>query len=541
MYVDRRFRNLVIRRIHNDARRRVAPSLGFDLVPVVRHAWRSWLLDTGQQLATVGVLIIGLVTAGLLASVVVLCAVVFCFLLRGLATVFPEVFLRQVAAVSERWGRQPKRDRKPGPDLRSRKRLLNAILAGCLITLTTPWVASFVLGTSLVAAIPAAIAIGSTLVVTTVVAGTVRQLMLNALARAKVVRPVTLTRRERVIDEQQRHPCVIYHRPPNTGDRDDAPDTPTSNEWRTSFVGSGTLVNRWLPPLTVQLVRPGKGTLGQREHDRPPFTAHRLIEALRAELEKIGSDPGAENLRGLQVRDRLYVAADDFPADGSLVDGGLGKFQLWQLINDHQLAFDHFLETSVPTAGGELVATILIHASVKGRSLTLDVATCALARTPTSYRVIDLRGQQGNAAVVRAALRAVVATPADIRRSVRLFGVPSTVGMSVWARKDRTLVPRRRTIRPEIAVREKIADTWENTVNLDRDKLYGHMKIVEQRILTATKDFLAEHDVDTSVFEEQAISIINSGVFNMGQMVANQVVGGPDGQAVNTGSQGATA
>ncbi|MGH3923482.1 MAG: hypothetical protein ACRDTT_11550, partial [Pseudonocardiaceae bacterium] len=47
VYVDRSFRDLILRKIHNDARHRVAPSYGFDLVPVVQHVWRSWLLDTG--------------------------------------------------------------------------------------------------------------------------------------------------------------------------------------------------------------------------------------------------------------------------------------------------------------------------------------------------------------------------------------------------------------------------------------------------------------------------------------------------------------
>jgi hypothetical protein len=35
---------------------------------------------------------------------------------------------------------------------------------------------------------------------------------------------------------------------------------------------------------------------------------------------------------------------------------------------------------------------------------------------------------------------------------------------------------------------------------LDRTTIYDHMKIVEQRILKTTKDFLTEYGVDTSVF-----------------------------------------
>ena len=42
------------------------------------------------------------------------------------------------------------------------------------------------------------------------------------------------------------------------------------------------------------------------------------------------------------------------------------------------------------------------------------------------------------------------------------------------------------------------------------------MKIIEQRIIRSTEDFLAEHNVDTTAFQKQATNIINSGVLNMG-------------------------
>lgn len=64
VYVDRPFRDLVIRKVHNNSPRRVAPSYGFDLVPVVRHAWRSWYLDPGLQVAIVGCLVLGPTSAG---------------------------------------------------------------------------------------------------------------------------------------------------------------------------------------------------------------------------------------------------------------------------------------------------------------------------------------------------------------------------------------------------------------------------------------------------------------------------------------------
>jgi hypothetical protein len=549
VYVDRSFRDLILCKIHNDARHRVAPSYGFDLVPVVRHAWWSWLLDTGQLLAMLGILVAGLAIDSLLAAVVVWCVVVLCLLLRRIARMFPEVLRLQVERVSEHWGLQDctRRRRVSDRDLQSRKRLLKAMLAGCLITAVAPLVVSYLLKVPLTSAARPAIVISSVLVSCAIVAGVVRQLLLNAVAHAETLRPQTLTRREKIINEQQDHVCVIYHRPPHQDDDADPLDLLMRTDTPSPFLGSGKLVNRWLPPLTLQLLQPGEGSLQQREYTRPPFTAHKLVETLRAALIKLGSDPGAENLPGLKVRDRIYIAAADYSADGGLIRGGLGKREIWQIIDDHRLTGHHFLETSVPIFGGELVATVLLRVSIKGRCLSLDVATCALTRTPGAYHVIDKFGERGTGAVLRSAARSALAVPVDVMRMWRLLGIPVVLGWAWWAQKDRTVVPRRRTIRSKIAVREEIADAWENA-QLDRTTIYDHMKIIEQRILKTTRDFLQEHGVDISVFEKQATNIINSGVLNMGgsQMTIGQLAAGVGAQLINNGfvnsrSEGASA
>jgi adenosylhomocysteine nucleosidase len=58
------------------------------------------------------------------------------------------------------------------------------------------------------------------------------------------------------------------------------------------------------------------------------------------------------------------------------------------------------------------------------------------------------------------------------------------------------------------------------------------MKIVEQRLLKATEDFLEARKVDTSIFRRRDFSIINTGVLNMGKLEMNQSAVGP-GATVN--------
>ncbi|MGH3824504.1 MAG: hypothetical protein ACRDRA_16970, partial [Pseudonocardiaceae bacterium] len=126
VYLDRSFRDLIIRKIHNDSRRRVAPSYGFDLVPVVRHAWRSWSLDNGLALAIVNCLVGGLILGNQLAVVIVMCAIVICVMLRKAAQLLAEVSQARIAAVKERWFERRKlrvRPETPSSLLHKRKRL----------------------------------------------------------------------------------------------------------------------------------------------------------------------------------------------------------------------------------------------------------------------------------------------------------------------------------------------------------------------------------------------------------------------------------
>lgn len=502
-------------------------------MPVVRHAWRSWFLDTGLALAIVNCLLGGLILGNQLAVVVVVCAIVICLMVRTAARIGAEVSRAQVAAVTEHWFERRElrvRPETPRSLLHKRKRLLKVVLAGCVAVAVAPIVVSIMLSASLSEALSAATKIGFLLVASAALVGVQRQLLLNDIYRADSLRPATLTRREQVIDEQQSHHCVIYHRPGPEEDADPL-DISARDERQSPFIGSGKLVHRWLPPITIQLLRPGAGDMAQREHTTPPFKAHELMEQLRSALQQLGTDPGPEHLPGLQVRDRLYAAEADICSDRGLLRSGLDEDDLREIIrgiiNDHRSSAHHFLEISAPIAGGELVTTVLLRASVKGRCLSLDVATCALTRTPYCYQVIDAFAEHGTSAVLRSAVRSVLALPVEVTRLWRIVEIPVVLARAWWAAKDRTHIPRRGiTVGAQVAVREEKADDWENA-QLDEATIYDHMKIIEQRVLKTAKDFLEAKDVDTSVFEKQATSIINSGVLNMGgrQEVSQSAVG----------------
>jgi len=89
----------------------------FDLVPVMRHAWRSWYLAPGLQVAIVGCLVLG----SRLAGALVVCVIFVCLMLRVAARIIAETFRAQVLAVAEDWFERRKfRIRPETPGSRTR-------------------------------------------------------------------------------------------------------------------------------------------------------------------------------------------------------------------------------------------------------------------------------------------------------------------------------------------------------------------------------------------------------------------------------------
>lgn len=320
VYLDRTFRNLVIRKVHNAPRRRAAPSYGFDLVPVVRHAWRSWWLDIGHLGTIAGCLAVSVGLAGPRTVLLIGCAATACAALSAAAGLIPEVVRLQAEAMSERWSarrdarERSARRRRDLDSLPRRTRLLKVELGACAVFASV----AVLLGASLGEAAPGALAVGAALVACLAAAGALRQLLLGRLHTGRL-RPTTLTYREQTLDEQQSHPCVVYNRPEYQINADPL-DLPGPDDAPTPFVGSGKLVSRWRPPMTVQLLRRDREeSLDRREYVPPPFNAHQLVDRLRSALRQLGEDAGTERLPGLRLRDRVYIADMDVPSNVGLL------------------------------------------------------------------------------------------------------------------------------------------------------------------------------------------------------------------------------
>ena len=303
-FLDREFRDLVLGQVRHNAARRVPPSYGFDLVPVASQAWRSWWLETTGQAFILALLVIAIVM-DFSAAITAICASGIWYLGSLMVRHAPETARLHVKSTSARWLR---RSFRVGERERHRElsRLLGVSAGGCVVLIVIGD-SSATSGGSLAHGVFAAAVLMLLLGAAAGLIGAAHQAALNRTCSAGSLRPARLGRRL----EHDRSAAVLrLRRIPEAFARGRRPGQtfPGWDREPTRFIGSGILVHRWLPPLGVQLLRPGEGSMPDREYPSPPFASHELVEHLKNTMKQVGDGGDPTRLRGFDVRDRLYIA-----------------------------------------------------------------------------------------------------------------------------------------------------------------------------------------------------------------------------------------
>lgn len=524
-YLDREFRGRVLRDVYSARNKRAAPSHGFDVVPVLRHAWRAWCLETGQYLLTLAVLAAGLAIVPL-DTVIAVDVLVIWRLLRlwlrwvkqfiGYGEPLDSPALDELNLV---------RDRR----LRLNGRVLKYALwfsSGMLLVLLLAAAAggrpgsvpARLAGTGLgAAAITAALA-----AVVALVAGARAVCLARSQSAAR--RGRRLSRRMRSIDEQQHHPFVVHmgHKP---------------------FIGSGKLVRSW--SFAQRLVRadpmvPGGGTQARsQEFDRLPFPARKLVDRLKdsiLDLCRDDEDPETR-LRGLRVTDEVFIDETHAGIDArksleSVLAGDrhsdVVNRAIAEAIANPGDAARHYLAARVESWGGGIVTSVFVHVSLLGRTLYLEFATYALFPVKTEYAVDRTRPW----AVAPAVGTALASLPEQLLESWRLIGAPA----SFLPARCRAGIGTRAGTGAEVSLREtamvdnnvRFRDEPESSYFQVQD-VAQHSKIIERRLIATVEDFLGEVGVDTSEFSRRTMEILNNGIINTGSgdvsIVGNAAVG----------------
>ncbi|HKS49873.1 MAG TPA: hypothetical protein VJT49_33155 [Amycolatopsis sp.] len=515
VYLDRRFRDLVIHGVHNDCRHRVAPSYGFDLVPVLEHARRAWVLGTAHQICTLAVFTAGLLT-DITATVLAGCAIAAMPLGANVPRTFLKALQLKGRSLSQKClGKKVPSEEEQELKEQTHRFLLN--LGGCAVLTAGVVFTADRTHVSLSASLPQGIILLLLTAVLAVAAGVTRQLAVNRLHLATNLRPARLSKRSEVVDTQQTSTLVVYGHDYSTY------GTPSP------FLGSG-IVHRW-PQWSIQLVRDEARNADFITSDEPRFDAAELMRFLRKKATELSRSREGPGLPGLHVRDRLFIAQEKVLSARHLLGTEPTSNEMDEITNDPNGHLQHYLEISVSKTG-EVVTTLFMGLTLRARTLNVDIALGMLTSLPYEFLSVDAHRENGVGAVVRSAFRALRDLPREAGDAWRLSTAPWVVARALYARQDRAVMPRRRRgIGPCLSIRQEVEQANRSRhVAFDRREIEENKNVILNTLLDSITEFLRSKGMDVSAVKGQVTTIINANVFSAGGLKIDNSAIGPNAQ-----------
>ncbi len=526
-YLDREYRDRLLRDIYNVRDRRVAPSYGYDLTQVLRHAWRAWWLETTCDLLAAALFAAFLVIVPLAALLLVGLLGAW-RMLRLLVKVLKEAVRQVFSDDYSVFDHMPilKRKAKVGG-----RGLFGAVLVilGALLAMHQGPGGWPYRGNLTQAALIILVYLG-------LFAGTgvARQRQLDHLTELGVLDRHARSRRLRTVQRQQEAPVTVY-------------------SGYEPFVGSGLKVRPW--SFAQRLVRrhPLEHHLGdpEQEFTEPPFSSAELVEHVKRSIQELAETATGETaLPGLTVRDHVFVEGIRIRDAPEVLLEPLPAEVLERSIAEPNGVARYHIACQVVSWDGDLVTTVFVNVSLQGRILYVEFTTYALTPTPDDFAVVDRVGGTGPAAVFWSAARRLAEVPELLSTPTRLAAAPRRLAKSFMARWDPIPeVSKSRDVGALISARqladelikerdrERSGDRWlRGAVTGDRgadwldidDANYfqfldvaKHSKIIERRLLAAIEEFLQAKGVDTAEFVQRATAILNNGIINTGSGPVN--------------------
>lgn len=505
-YLSHTYRERLMHDVYLDRSCQVAPSYGFDAVPVLAHVRQATVIDHVQHVLLVIVLAWWLMMTPFV-MIVAFCVLTTWYALKAIRRLIRDYsrYYTQRGTISDR------------AHLRRRRRLMLPALFG-------PWLAAYLASLrwrradlAHAQAHPAMLAlevawiIGS-LELTVVAIAVVRHLAMAAIrADPTVAAPGG---RLGVVAASQYRPVTLYggYRP---------------------FIGAGMEIRTWSFAQRLDLQRdvlslyPQKPEIRPlprpRRPEQPVFRTVALAGHVRRQIDRLRNDEDPEmRIPNLAITDHAFV--NGFRADGTV--GRSDEEIINEVVDNPSEPERHYLACHVVSWHGELVTSMFVHTSIQGNTLYLEFSTWALPPTREPFTVIDDRVSHGARGIIRAVAKVCWRLPGEMAR------IPHGVGeMISWPLSylrpgfDRTRLAER-NVGAKFSMREFAGD-----IHTDRHALVDsaprinyfqfrdivkYYKLVERRLLSAVADFLEAQGVETTEYAQRALAILNHGVMMVG-------------------------
>ena len=527
MYLDPVFRRTALNQVVRRRYRELAPSYGFEPLPVLFHARRAQQFDLLRDAVLVGIQLI------LLCTLSTALVGVYGTLLSWYQLVLVAQVLGALVTVA-----------RTGVPLRTFRRVWARALGFSLFTLFVS-VPLFVysLSVSLNAAAPSdgqstnpgsdrggvlaslsGYSVGATvtmlvLVTVCVAAGSVRQSALDRLAHS-----VDPSASAGQLDLAARIPRQIV--------------TYAGVE---PFLGSGAVGHEWsfthrlVPDLAAGELRPE-----QTDRARLPFTTKDVVDYLRGRFIALRDSPlDGQRLPGFTIQDGIYLSdLYSYPVP----DAPIPPYEHARIVNEAYEQVRHYLVLQVVGWRGEVVTTVYVRVSVQGGMLYLEFSARELPPTKPEYRVIDTIGGVGVSGYIRMVWQDLRDVPTTVAFSAfRLLRTGLDAAGGVLARNaaagQAQLAARR--FGPAVSIRQEgsALPPYHYFQEADFERF---TKVVERRLLADLIVYLRDQGVDVAEFRQRAGTILNYGVqhFGVGDITVEQSAVG-QGNQVNSGGRDA--
>ncbi|MFF4101248.1 hypothetical protein [Streptomyces sp. NPDC001903] len=315
-----------------------------------------------------------------------------------------------------------------------------------------------------------------------------------------------------------------------------------SAESTNPFVGSGSKLKEmvWQP---IDVSRPAEDPAGNgAKLPIKPFDAVDLHTYVAREMEHIAG------LKGLQVRNRLYVLGNHVPYVGAeLLPDRLKRPHAQipkQLVQAGLMQSGAGMRTYLSLVrageGGRAIVSMHLRARLHHPSLTWEVSAYGIPPLQERFDRVNrlpVDGLERWWDLVSHATR--TAGPA-------LFGAASRLSRRASARRGRARALEK--VRREIdkkhllydygavgSIREQVSD-WDQLGYTERTDSQDFLQRLQQGVLIATERFLKDHNVDTGSYD-QAQQVINTHTYTFQGSVQAGVIG--DNGTFNQGGPGA--
>ncbi|MER7985190.1 hypothetical protein ABTY53_06240 [Streptomyces noursei] len=306
------------------------------------------------------------------------------------------------------------------------------------------------------------------------------------------------------------------------------------------FVGAGTPYKPW----SVAMELKQQSWAGSPEREAPdspprpappsftktrpgsvpaPLTGREVVDLIKPRLEALRTSAAAtsrDRLRSLEVEEMVYLpvglARDEVDYGPDVI-----REHLERAVGEGAEARRHFLRVRVGAWDEQVAICLLVRIHTQGGMLVLEVAPHVLTPVRPEFKSVDVIAAHGGDGPLRDVLRSVLSSPsAGCAAAVSLCQTAVSL-MRTWLTMPEHALPDA----PVASVRE-LGSVPELSLFQEMD-ISRYVKTLQDRIANGVQEALRNKGYETGVFDQYIINVGEGGVF----------IGGMSGGAVASGER----